>query len=246
MRISRLIVVLMIGFLMLSGVSMAKPILDFNNESVYNSRFCKTYGCQFVDTSLDKLTDSIYVNQYLYRLKNSLYFLATRWDPFYDGNRRFNRVTSVSLMTRATTANLKKLEAFLSKFIDESALGYHLDLKYDFKHKCADATRASFSKELIAEVQSQNYRNFGFFETIVLPPSMTEDWSGKASLVWGHESLVIACVPQPFNMLSVTLFWGHPYEWLGYSIGFNCSSLDHPNYPVCPWAYPKTVPRRIF
>ena len=245
MRSSSVTAALMIGIFTVLNAALAKPILDFNNESVYNSSFCKTQGCRFTALSYDSFA-GIELDQYLYRLKNSLYFVVARWTPFVDANnQRFNRVMSVSLMARATTADLKQLEAFLPKFIDETAFGYHFNLKYDFKSKCAGAARAKFQEQPSSE--PWDYWNFGFFHTIVLPGAenlTVKELHEAKSLVWDRKSLVIACTPQPFNMLSITLFWSLRYDWQSYSYGFRCSNLK-PSFPECPWAYPKTVPMRI-
>ncbi len=244
MRTSSLIAVLMVGIFTLSNAVVAKPILDFNLESVYNSRFCKTYGCRFNATGSVSF-GGIELDQFLYRLKNGLYFVTARWIPHVDlYNRPGRQVTSVSLMARATPRGLKQLEVFLPQFIDGTAFGRHFDFKYDFKRKCAEAARFSFNEQ--PSNDNWEYKNFGFFETILLPGSqnLTQEEITASGRVYGRKTLTIACTPQPFNMLSITLFWEDRSYWGQYSFGFSCSDVRRFS-PACPWAYLKTVPMRI-
>ncbi len=212
MRISSLIAV-MVGFLMLSSVSMAKPILDFAHESVFQSEFCQQHGCQFVNSSFDH-QDGIDFDQYLYQLKNSLYFVAARF-PSQDKNlNRYDQVSSVSLMARANPKNLKKLEAFLPQFIGETVCGHQINFQYNFKQKCARAAAKSF-------------RGNGLFEVMVV----------------GQKTLTIACQARDFQMLSVTLYWGKTGDLIDHSFGFNCSNPDLKGLPSCPWiiAQPRRI-----
>jgi hypothetical protein len=213
MRISRLIAVLMVGFLMLNNVTLAKPILDFQHESVYQSSFCRDHGCQFVNSSFDR-SDGIDFDQYLYQIKSGLYVVAARFPAQNLKVNRYERVTSVSLMARATPKNLKKLESFLPQFIGETAVGHRIDFQYNFKQKCARA----------AEV---GYLGAGLFEQMVV----------------GQKTLTIACVPRAFNMLSITLYWGGSNDWIDHSFGFGCSVPDQVRLPACPWvgAFPRRI-----
>lgn len=214
MRISSLMAVLMVGWLMLSGISLAKPILDFQHESVFQSQFCRIQSCRFVNSSFDR-SNGIDFNQYLYQLNNGLYFAAARF-PSQDKNvNRYDQVTSVSIMARATPKNLKKLEAFLPQFIGETVFGHRINFQYNFKQKCARAAQAS-------------YRGDGLFEQMVI----------------GQRTLTIACKPQAFGMLSVTLYWGKIGDWIDHSFGFSCSEPDQAGLPACPWV--GAFPRRIF
>ncbi len=213
MRISSLMAV-MVGFLMLSSVSLAKPILDFAHESVFESQFCQNHGCRFINSSFDH-QDGIDFDQYLYQLKNGLYVVASRF-PSQDKNvNRYDQVSSVSLMARANPKNLKKLEAYLPQFIGETAVGHRIDFQYNFKQKCARAALSSYKGE-------------GLFEQMVV----------------GQRTLMIACKPQTFNMLSITLYWGKTGDWIDHSFGFGCSSPEVKGLPVCPWVIAQ--PRRIF
>jgi hypothetical protein len=217
MRISSLMAVLMVGFLMLTNVALAKPILDFRHESVYKSTFCQNHGCQFVNSSFDR-SDGIDFEQYLYKLNNSLYFVAARFPSENKNINRYDHVSSVSLMARGTTKNLKKLEAFLPQFVGETAVGHRINFQYDFKQKCARAAQTS-------------YRGGGLFNVFKIGAQ-----SGK--------TLTIACVPRAFNMLSITLYWGDIGDWIDHSFGFGCSVLDQSGLPACPWV--GAFPRRIF
>ncbi len=217
MQISSLIAVLMIGFLALTNVALAKPILDFRHESVFKSTFCQNRGCQFINSSFDH-SDGIDFDQYLYRLKNGLYVVAARYTPAIASVNRYDQVSSVSLMARANTKNLKNLKAFLPQFIGETAVGHRIDFQYDFKQKCARAAETS-------------YRGGGLFNVFKIGAR-------------GDKTLTIACVPRAFNMLSITLYWGGIGDWIDHSFGFNCSVPDRSGLPACPWV--GAFPRRIF
>jgi hypothetical protein len=214
MRTSSLIAVLVLGWLMLSGVSLAKPILDFRHESVFQSQFCRLQVCRFINSSFDR-SDRI-VEQYLYQLKNGLYFAAARFPSLDKNVSRYDQVNSVSIMARATPKNLKKLESYLPEFIGETAFGHRIDFQYNFKQKCA-------------RVAQNSYEGGGLFEQMVI----------------GQRTLTIACKPQAFNMLTVTLYWGKTRDWIEHSFGFNCSAPDQAGLPTCPW-FSSTIPRRIF
>jgi hypothetical protein len=214
MRISSLIA-MVVGFLMLTNFALAKPILDFQHESVFQSSFCRNHGCDFVNSSFDR-SDGIDFEQYLYKLNNSLYFMAARSPSENKRINRYDHVSSVSMMARATPKNLKKLEAFLPTFIGETTVGHRIEFQYNFKQKCARAAETS-------------YRGDGLLEVMIV----------------GQKTLTIACVPRAFNMLAITLYWGGINDWIDHSFGFNCSVPDQAGLPVCPWFSP-TVPRRIF
>jgi hypothetical protein len=231
MRISSLIAVLMVGFLTLTDVSLAKPILDFQHESVFRSKFCRDHGCRFINSS-GVHTDGIDYDQYLYKLQNSLYFVAARHLNPNPDIRGYESVGSVSLMARATPKNLKRLEAFLPEFIRETAFGHQIDFRYNFKQKCARAAQI-------------DYRGGGLFESIILPGARTLTTLGGQILVSDHKTLTIACIPQSFNMLSITLYWGVIGAWIDNSFGFRCSDPTWTFAPVCPWT-PLAQPRRIF
>lgn len=215
MRISSLIRVLIVGFLMLGSVSFAKPILDFEHESVFQSSFCRNQGCKFINSSFDR-SNGIDFNQYLYQIKSGLYVVAARQPAENHNINRYDRVTSVSLMARATTKNLKKLEEFLPQFVGETAFGHRIDFQYNFKQKCARVAQTS-------------YRGDGLLEVMTV----------------GQRTLTIACIPRAFHMLSITLYWGGINDWVDHSFGFNCSVLDQAGLPACPW-FTSTIPRRIF
>jgi hypothetical protein len=217
MRISRLIAVLMVGFLAMTNVALAKPILDFQHESVFQSPFCQNLGCRFVNSSFDR-SDGIDFEQYLYQIKNGLYVVAARHPAENAQVSRYDRVTSVSLMARGTSKNLKKLEAFLPEFIGQTAFGHRIDFQYNFKQKCARAARV-------------DYRGEGIFNVFTLGAR-------------GGKTLTIACVPRAFNMLSITLYWGGIGDWIDHSFGFSCSVPDRSGLPACPWV--GAFPRRIF
>lgn len=213
MRISSLIAVLVVGFLMLNSVSMAKPILDFKHESVYKSTFCRDHGCNFVNSSFDH-SDGIDFEQYLYELNNGVYFVAARFPSQDESINRYDQVSSVSVMARATNKNLKKLEAFLPQFIGETAVGHRIDFQYNFKQKCARAAEKS-------------YRGDGLLEVMIV----------------GQKTLTIACKPRAFHMLSITLYWGRTGDWIDHSFGFGCSNPDVKGLPSCPWiiAQPRRI-----
>ncbi len=213
MRNSSLIAVLMVGFLALTNFALAKPILDFQHESVYKSTFCQNHGCQFVNSSFDR-SDGIDFEQYLYKLDNSLYVVAARHPAENSRVNRYDRVTSVSLMARGTPKNLKKLEAFLPEFIGETVFGHRIDVQYNFKQKCARAAQTA-------------YKGDGLFERMVV----------------GQRTVTIACVPRAFNMLSITLYWGGINDWVDHSFGFSCSVPDGSALPACPWvgAFPRRI-----
>ena len=225
MRISRLISVMVVGLFSLGVFSLAfaKPILDFKHESVFSSSFCQKHGCRFVVRSGDH-TDGIDLDQYSYRLQNDLYFVAARYAP--DSRFRYDAVSAVSLQARATPSNLKNLEAFLPTFINETAFGFSFPFKYDFKRKCARAAQAS-------------YDGGGLFEVIVLPRAKNL----KSSV---RQTLTIACIAQPFDMLSITLYWGGFEDRIDHTFGLTCTNQFRQVQVTCPWAYPSTVPRRIF
>ncbi len=213
MRISSLMIVLMFSFLMLGSVSFAKPILDFQHESVYQSSFCQHHGCKFVNSSFDH-SDGIDFEQYLYQLKNGLYFVAARFPSQDKSINRYDHVSSVSVMARATTKNLKKLEAYLPQFIGENAVGHRIDFQYNFQQKCARAATTSYHGDGLLEV-----------------------------MIVGHKTLTIACKPRAFHMLSITLYWGGTEYWIDHSFGFNCSNPDLKGLPSCPWvvAQPRRI-----
>jgi hypothetical protein len=217
MRNSSLMVVLMVGFLALTNFALAKPILDFQHESVYQSTFCQIHGCQFVNSSFDR-SDGIDFEQYLYKLNNSLYFMAARFPSENKNINRYDQVSSVSIMARGTTKNLKKLEAFLPEFIGQTAFGHRIDFQYDFKQKCA-------------RVAETSYRGGGLFNVFAFGAR-------------GGKTLTISCVPRAFHMISITLYWGGIGDWIDHSFGFNCSVPDQSGLPACPWV--GAFPRRIF
>jgi hypothetical protein len=216
MRISSLIAV-MVGFLALTNFALAKPILDFQHESVFQSSFCRNHGCNFINSSFDR-SDGIDFEQYLYRLNNGLYFMAARFPSENKSINRYDHVSSVSMMARATPKNLKKFESFLPQFIGETAIGHRINFQYNFKQKCARASQTS-------------YRGGGLFNVFSFGAR-------------GEKTLTIACVPRAFNMLSITLYWGGINDWIDHSFGFQCSEPDLKNSPVCPWV--GAFPRRIF
>jgi hypothetical protein len=213
MRNSSLIAVLLVGFLVLGSVSLAKPILDFQHESVFQSEFCQHHGCKFVNSSFDR-SNGIDFEQYLYQFKNGLYFTAARHPAENPKINRYDQVSSVSLEARATPKNLKKLEAFLPQFIGETAVGHRIDFQYNFKKKCARAAETS-------------YRGDGLLEVMIV----------------GQKTLTIACAPRAFHMLSITLYWGGINDWVDHSFGFNCSEPDQKKSPACPWAlaFPRRI-----
>ncbi len=215
MRNSSLMAVLMVGFLALTNLALAKPVMDFQHESVFKSSFCRDHGCKFINSSFDR-SKGIDFEQYLYQIESGLYVVAARHPAENPKINRYDRVTSVSLIARATPKNLKKLEAFLPKFIGETAVGHRIDFQYNFKQKCARAVEKS-------------YRGDGFLEVMTV----------------GQKTLTIACVPRAFNMLSITLYWGGIGDWIDHSFGFNCSNPDLKGLPACPW-FSSTIPRRIF
>jgi hypothetical protein len=216
--------------LSLGCLGFAKPILDFKHESVYNSRFCKTHQCQFMLSSGDH-QDGIDFDQYLYRLKNGLYFVAARHTP-EQGTRGYDWVASVSLMTRASATNLNKLESFLPEFISQNAFGFNFPFRYDFQRKCARAARIS-------------YEGTGLFESMVFPGARNLTALDGQILVSDRRTLTIACTPQAYQMLSITLYWGVIDDWIDHSFGFNCSQPLRHSSVICPWFSP-TIPRRIF
>ena len=205
MRISSLKTVLVVGLLALTNFALAVPILYFKHESVHNSRFCKMQQCQFIGKSWDH-SDGVDYDQYLYRLKNGLYFVAARGTNDNADSHRYQRVVSVSIETRATPENLKKLEAFLPQFIAETALGRRIDFRFNFKEKCARVTQPS-------------YRD-------------TDPEDGAFYII--GTGLTVVCRPQKFNMISVTLHTGGRRE-LYVSYGYNCDLPSWANIPACPW-----------
>jgi hypothetical protein len=217
MRISSLMVGMLVGFLALTNFALAKPILDFQHESVYKSTFCQNHGCRFVNSSFDR-SDGIDFEQYLYKLNNSFYFVAARFPSENKNINRYDHVSSVSIMARGTTTNLKKLEAYLPQFIGETAFGHRINFQYDFKQKCARVAQTS-------------YRGGGLFNVFTLGTR-------------GGKTLTIACVPRAFNMFSITLYWGGIGDWIDHSFGFSCSVPDQAGLPACPWV--GAFPRRIF
>jgi hypothetical protein len=232
MRISRLMTRLGVGLLALGlgCLGFAKPILDFKHESVYHSRFCKTQQCRFIASSGDH-QDGIDFDQYLYRLKNGLYFVAARYTPD-QGARGYDRVAAVSLMARASASNLQKLEKFLPVLISQTAVGYDFPFRYDFQRKCARVARIS-------------YQGNGLFESMVLPGARNLTASDGKILTSDRKTLTIACIPQAYQMLSITLYLGVIDDWIDHSFGFNCDQPLRQSSVICPWFSP-TVPRRIF
>lgn len=213
MRNSSLIVAITVGFFALTNLALAKPVLDFRHESVYKSTFCQNHGCQFVNSSFDRSNETDF-EQYLYKLNNSLYVVAARFPSENKNINRYDRVTSVSLMARATSKNLKKLVAFLPQFVGETAVGHRIDFQYNFKQKCARAAQTS-------------YRGDGLLEVMIV----------------GQRTLTIACAPRAFHMLSITLYWGDINDWIDHSFGFSCSEPDRSGLPACPWvgAFPRRI-----
>ena len=231
MRISSLMAVLTIGILALTNVALAKPILDFQHESVFKSTFCQNHGCQFVNSSFDR-SDGIDFEQYLYKLNNSLYFVAARFPSQDKKINRYDYVSSVSLMARATIQNLKKLEEFLPIFIGETAVGHRIDFQYNFKQKCARAAEKSYRGDGLLEVYSLPVFKISVLGGYILEPN--------------NHLLTIICKAQEFDILSITLYWGEKNAQQNHSSGFNCSNPFLPMLPNCSWSKARTKPRRIF
>jgi hypothetical protein len=215
MRISSLMAVMLVGFLAWTNVALAIPILYFKHESVYNSRFCKMQQCQFIGKSWDH-SDGVDYDQYLYRLKNGLYFVAARGTNDSPSLYGYQVVISVSIETRATPKNLKTLETFLPQFIAETALGHRIDFQPSY--------RARYPEGEIS------YPDDGFFEILYTPSR--------------RYYLNVICRPQKFNMISVTLYVGGRSD-LYRSFGYNCDIPSWANIPACPWTS-VAQPRRLF
>ena len=194
----------------LTSAGLAKGLLEIKHESVYQSRFCKRFGCAFLERGGGH-TNGIDYDQFLYRLRNGLHFFVSRFTsntvPY-----RLENVRSVSLAAYTTPGGLQKLRAFLGEFVGQAVIGQRVPWQFDFDTKCASSTPPTFSTEFgsygVQSVAAFSVRARGFVSLSQHPERFQRSIQPRADR--DLRALRIWCVRSGLSpqLLTVTLYWG--------------------------------------
>jgi hypothetical protein len=120
----------LVGLLLVSQSALAVPLLEVEHQRMIKSPFCRVYGCVFLQKLGPESSDMV-LDQYLYRLRNGLFFVVTRRTRALNDSR-LREVITVSLETYSTPKYLRRLEAFLPEFVAWAIPGKPMPFKLDF------------------------------------------------------------------------------------------------------------------
>jgi hypothetical protein len=196
----------LVGLLLVSQSALAVPLLEVEHQRMIKSPFCRVYGCVFLQKLGPESSDMV-LDQYLYRLRNGLFFVVTRRTRALNDSR-LREVITVSLETYSTPKYLRRLEAFLPEFVAWAIPGKPMPFKFDFWKKCAVAEQ--FTQIVLGDIPNTRYQ-------IVMPP--------------GRQKLVVDCMftTRPKGILSVALYRGDLDDWKEHLPVFYCGFV--PQFP---------------
>jgi hypothetical protein len=186
--------------------ALAVPLLEVEHQRMIKSRFCRVYGCVFLQ-KLGPESSNMVLDQYLYRLRNGLFFVVTRRTQASD-DLRLREVITVSLETYSTPKYLRRLAAFLPEFVAWAVPGKRVPFKFDFWKKCAVAEQ--FTQIVLGDLPDTRYQ-------MVMPP--------------GKQKLVVDCsfTTRPKGILAVALYSGDLTDWKEHLPVFYCGFV--PQFP---------------
>jgi hypothetical protein len=206
---NRVLAVLLV-MVALTAAGLAKGLLEIKHESVYQSRFCQRFRCAFLERGGGH-TNGIDYDQFLYRLRNGLYFFVSRFTP-NTVPYRLENVRSVSLAAYATQSGLRKLRAFLREFVGQAVIGQRVPWPFDFDNKCASPNLPIFTNEFgsysVQSIAAFSARTHGFVSFSQHPERFRRSIQPRPDGAVRALRIMCARSGRSPQLLTITLYWG--------------------------------------